>query len=117
MKHGGVPGLSVGLIRHGEVVWHRGFGVKNVQTGDLVTDDTVFEAASLSKSVFAYAVLKLVDQAVIDLDRPLSQYLPSLYAPAEDPRLSLITARHVLTHTTGLQNWPDGALKTHFTPG
>jgi len=117
MKDGDVPGLSVGLIRHGEVVWHRGFGVTNVQRGDVVTDDTVFEAASLSKSVFAYAVLKLVDRGVIDLDRPLNQYLPSLYAPADDPRLSLITARHVLTHTTGLQNWPDGALKTHFTPG
>jgi len=117
MKDSGVPGLSVGLIRHGEVVWHRGFGVTNVQTGELVTDDTVFEAASLGKSVFGYAVLKLVDQGVIDLDRPLIQYLPGLYGPADDPRLSLITGRHVLRHTTGLQNWPDGALKTYFTPG
>jgi CubicO group peptidase (beta-lactamase class C family) len=117
MKDGDVPGLSVGLIRHGEVVWHRGFGVTNVQTRELVTDDTIFEAASLGKSVFAYAVLKLVDQGVIDLDRPLSDYVPGLYGPAVDPRLNLITARHVLTHTTGLPNWPDGALKTYFTPG
>ena len=117
MKDGDVPGLSVGLIRHGEVVWHRGFGVTNVQTRELVTDDTVFEAASLSKPVFAYAVLKLVDRGVLDLDRPLNQYQPDLYASAADPQLGLITARHVLTHTTGLQNWPDGALKTYFTPG
>lgn len=117
MKDGDVPGLSVGLIRHGEVVWHRGFGVTNVQTRQLVSDDTVFEAASLSKSVFAYAVLKLVDQGVLDLDRPLDRYLPGLYGRADDPRLRLITARHVLTHTTGLRNWSDGALKIYFTPG
>jgi CubicO group peptidase (beta-lactamase class C family) len=117
MKDGDVPGLSVALIRHGEVVWHRGFGVTNVQTGASVTDDTVFEAASLSKPVFAYAVLKLVDRGVIDLDRPLKQYLPGLYGSADDPRLGLITARDVLRHTTGLQNWPNGALKTFFTPG
>jgi CubicO group peptidase (beta-lactamase class C family) len=117
MKDGDVPGLSVAVIRHGEVIWHRGFGVTNVQTGALVTGDTVFEAASLGKPVFAYAVLKLVDQGVIDLDRPLDQYLPGLYGPAGDPRLGLITPRHVLTHTTGLQNWPAGELKTYFTPG
>ena len=117
MADGDVPGLSVALIRHGDIVWHRGFGVTNAQTGTLVTDDTVFEAASLSKSVFAYAVLKLVDRGVIDLDRPLERYLPGLYGSADDPRLRLITARDVLRHTTGLQNWPDGALKTYFTPG
>lgn len=117
MKEGDVPGLSVGLIRHGEVVWHRGFGAANAQTKALVSDDTVFEAASLSKPVFAYAALKLVDQGVIDLDRPLIEYLPNVYGTAADPRLRLITPRHVLTHTTGLENWPRGALTTHFTPG
>ncbi len=55
MKEANVPGLSVALLRDGELVWQRGFGLKNAQTGDPVTDATVFEAASLSKPVFAYA--------------------------------------------------------------
>lgn len=117
MKAGEVPGLSVGLIRNGTLAWHRGFGVANVTTGEAVTDDTVFEAASLSKCVFAYAVLRLADAGRFDLDRPLIRYLPGIYGASDDPRLNLITARHVLTHTTGLQNWPQGTLKTYFTPG
>src|SRR5262245_5510500 len=119
MKDGDVPGLSIALLRDGELVWRHGFGVKNTKTNEPVTDDTVFEAASLSKPVFAYAVLKLFDAGKFDLDKPLNQYLPGNYDVGEDPRLGQITARHVLSHTTGFPNWrPRGrALKIHFTPG
>jgi len=117
MKEGGVPGLSIALARNGELVWHRGFGVKSVKTNEPVNDDTVFEAASLSKPVFAYAVLKLVDAGKFDLDKPLNQYLPGDYDVGDDPRLGQITARRVLSHTTGFPNWRSGALKIHFTPG
>ncbi|MGH7595410.1 MAG: serine hydrolase, partial [bacterium] len=61
MQDGDVPGLSIALIRDAKLAWHHGFGVKNAETKAPVTDSTVFEAASLSKPVFAYAVLKLVD--------------------------------------------------------
>jgi len=64
----------------------------------------VFEAASLSKPVMAYAVLKLADAGKLDLDKPLSQYLDKPYID-NDERLNLITARRVLTHTTGFPNW------------
>ena len=119
MKEGDVPGLSIALLRDGELVWHHGFGVKNTKTNEPVTDDTVFEAASLSKPVFAYAVLKLLDVGKFDLDKPLNQYLPGNYDVGEDQRLSQITARHVLSHTPGFPNWrpQGGALKIHFTPG
>src|SRR5215831_16691210 len=119
MKDGDVPGLSIGLLRDGELVWHHGFGVKNTKTNEPVNDDTVFEAASLSKPVFAYAVLKLFDAGKFDLDKPLNQYLPGNYDVGEDPRLGQITARRVLSHTTGFPNWrpPGAALKIHFTPG
>jgi CubicO group peptidase (beta-lactamase class C family) len=118
MSDGDVPGLSIALIRNSKVVWHRGFGVKNAATKEPVDDGTVFEAASLSKPVFAYAVLKLVDRGVLDLDTPLVKYLPGAYVEG-DERLKLITARMVLTHTTGFPNWrPRGEpLKIHFTPG
>jgi CubicO group peptidase (beta-lactamase class C family) len=119
MKEADVPGMSMALVRKGEVVWLHNFGVKNSNTKQPVTDDTVFEAASLSKPVFAYALLKLVDAGKFDLDKPLNQYLPGNYDCGDDPRLGQITARRVLSHTTGFPNWRGGdpALKIFFTPG
>ncbi|MDQ3804229.1 MAG: serine hydrolase [Acidobacteriota bacterium] len=115
-----VPGLSIALVRGGELAWHRGFGVRSAALKDAVRDDTVFEAASLSKPVFAYAVLKLVDAGKLDLDAPLNKYLPGNYDVGEDARLGRVTARRVLSHTAGFPNWrPRGeaGLKIHFTPG
>lgn len=120
MTEGDVPGLSIALVRDARLVWYRGFGVRNAATKEPVTDETVFEAASLSKPVFAYAVLKLVDSGKLDLDTPLNKYLPDTYDVGADARLNQITARRVLSHTTGFPNWrPRGAdtLKIHFTPG
>jgi CubicO group peptidase (beta-lactamase class C family) len=118
MKEGDVPGLSIALIRDGRVAWHRGFGVKNADTKEPVSDSTVFEAASLSKPVFAYAVLRLADSGKLELDKPLATYLPEPYV-RNDGRINLITARMVLDHTTGFQNevTPGRPLKIYFTPG
>jgi CubicO group peptidase (beta-lactamase class C family) len=118
MKEGDVPGLSIVLIRDARVAWHKGFGVKNADTKEPVRDSTVFEAASLSKPVFAYAVLKLVDGGQLELDKPLATYLPGAYVH-NDERINLITARMVLDHTTGFQNEaaPGRPLKIYFTPG
>ncbi|HKY04838.1 MAG TPA: serine hydrolase domain-containing protein, partial [Blastocatellia bacterium] len=118
MGKAAVPGLSVALVRDGRVAWHKGFGVMNAATGAPVTDQTIFSAASLSKPVVAYAVLKLADAGKIDLDAPLSKYLPKPYIEG-DERLSRITARRALSHTTGFPNWrPQGKpLVIHFTPG
>ena len=118
MKDADVAGLGIGLLRDGELVWQHGFGVKNSKTKEPVDDTTVFEAASLSKPVFACAVLKLVDEGKFGLDKPLNQYLPGNYDVGEDARLGKITARLVLSHTTGFPNWRTGGkLKIHFTPG
>jgi CubicO group peptidase (beta-lactamase class C family) len=118
MKDAYVPGLSIAIIRNGKVLWHHGFGVKNTETKEPINDNTVFEAASLSKTVFAYAVLKLVENGKLDLDTPLNKYLPATYIE-NDNRLSQITARRVMSHTTGFPNWrPNGkALQIYFTPG
>jgi CubicO group peptidase (beta-lactamase class C family) len=118
MKESDVPGMSIAVIRNGRVAWHNNFGVKNVKSGQPVDDNTVFEAASLSKPVFAYAVLKLVEQGKIGLDVPLTTYLAKAYID-NDQRLEKITARFVLSHRTGFPNWRgDGnPLTIHFTPG
>ncbi len=99
-----VPGVGIAVVDGGEVVWSRPFGVTNALTRAPVDARTVFETASLSKPVFAYLVLQLVDQELLDLDRPLVQYRRMDYL-AEHPWIDLITARDVLRHSTGLPNW------------
>ena len=89
-------------------------------TGDKVDSNTLFEAASITKPVFAFAVQRLAERGVIDLDKPLWLYLP--YPDiAYDERYKLITAKHVLTHRTGFPNWrsmnESGKLDIKFTPG
>jgi len=111
-----IPGMSVAVIKDSKVVYHRGLGVKNTLTQESVTDDTVFEAASMTKPVCAYIVLRLVDRGVLKLDTPLYTYLP--YEDiAYDDRYKLITARMVLTHRSGFPNWRNGKLDIKFTPG
>jgi len=117
MKKDGVPGLAIAVIRGGKTTWVHGFGVKEVKTGQPVTGETVFEAASLSKPVFTYGVLKLVEQGKLGLDVPLTTYLPKPFV-AGDERLAKITARIVLSHRTGFPNWPnDDGVSIYFTPG
>ncbi len=115
MRKDNVPGLSLALIRNGRMDCAKSFGVKD---GDApVTNGTTFEAASLSKVVFAYAVLKLADQGKINLDAPLQDYLDAPYIEG-DPRINKITARLVLSHRTGFPNWrPKEGLTIHFEPG
>lgn len=119
-KYYTIPGVSLALIKDGMVVYHKTYGVKNAQTGEKVDDNTLFEAASVTKPVFAFAVERLAERGIINLDKPLYQYLP--YPDIEsDERYKLITARHVLTHRTGFPNWrsmnADGKLNIMFTPG
>ena len=118
MKDAQVPGVSIAIIKDGKVFWRRGFGVKNVASKEPVDTDTVFEAASTSKPVFAYAAMKLCERGVLDLDTPLTKYTSERFLEG-DPRLDLITARHVLSHTTGFPNFRSKAkpLAIHFTPG
>ncbi|MEP7371827.1 MAG: serine hydrolase [Chitinophagaceae bacterium] len=120
MKEADIPGLSAALIRNGKLAWRKNFGVANAETNEPVTDETIFEAASLSKIVTAYAALQLVDQGKLDLDKPLNQYLGNNYDAGDDKRINLITARHVLTHSTGFPNWrprDSTILPILFTPG
>jgi CubicO group peptidase (beta-lactamase class C family) len=118
MAQADVAGLSVALVRDFEVAWQRGFGHADATTGAPVTPDTVFQAASVSKPLFAYTVLKACADGLLDLETPLSDYLPEPYIP-DDPRLGRITARHVLGHTPGFPNWrpKDGDLRIHFAAG
>ena len=74
MERAEVPGLSIAIIRDAEIIWHGAYGVKKIGTGETINDSTIFQAASLSKTLFAYAVLKMVEKGELDLDIPLSDY-------------------------------------------
>jgi CubicO group peptidase (beta-lactamase class C family) len=113
-----VPGVSMALVAEGRLLWRGAFGVKDYASKAPVDHDTVFEAGSVSKTVFAYVVMKLCEKGVFDLDAPLTKYTPDRFL-AGDPRLDRITVRHVLSHTSGFQNWRSvtDPLKIQFTPG
>lgn len=119
MDWANVPGLAIAVLKNGKTSWSRGFGIVKAGESTPVTTSTLFGAASLSKPVFAYAILRMRDEKLIDLDRPLWNYLPYEDLPAVD-NSKLITARHVLSHSSGLQNWRFGQslkLEFAFKPG
>lgn len=115
-----IPGVSLALIKDGKLVYHKTYGVENTISMEKVDSTSLFEAASITKPVFSFAVERLAERGIIDLDKPLYLYLP--YEDiAYDERYKLITARHVLTHRTGFPNWrwmnADQKLNLLFTPG
>jgi CubicO group peptidase (beta-lactamase class C family) len=110
-----LPGLSMAVMKRGSLAWSWSYGVLNANTGEAVRPDTLFEAASMSKPVFAYAVLQLAEQGRIDMDRPLVSYLKPSYFP-NDPLIDQVTARHVLTHSAGFADWGDERDPTSFKP-
>lgn len=130
-------GLAIAVIDNGKVGYTQAYGIRNAK-GDPLTPDTVMYGASLTKAVFAYTVLQLVDQGKLTLDTPLPDLLdkplpdydpkaihPSKYGPykdlAKEPRWRQITPRMALTHSTGFANFswlePDQKLRIHFDPG
>jgi CubicO group peptidase (beta-lactamase class C family) len=101
-----VPGMASAIIRDGRLHGYVCCGRRSAQALAPVDEHTVFEAASLSKPVFAHAVLQLVDQEHLSLDAPLGDYL-SNYVPTDD-RVSSITPRHVLSHRCGFRSQAHG---------
>ncbi|MFO1340906.1 MAG: serine hydrolase [Burkholderiaceae bacterium] len=117
-----VPGLAIALVRDRQVVWSKGYGLRAAGGGEAVTPDTVFEAASMSKPILAMLAMQLVDAKRLDLDRPMVAYGPNVLVP-DQPEKRLVTARMLLSHTSGYPNWRpggeerEGPLPLLFTPG
>lgn len=116
MESADIPGLSLAIIEDGKLTSVKAYGVRDTATGEPVTIDTVFQAASLSKPVFAYLVFRLVEKGLLDLDQPLADHLP--YPRLKhDQRYKKITARMILSHSAGLPNWGGTPLEMRFDPG
>jgi CubicO group peptidase (beta-lactamase class C family) len=102
-----VPGVSIAIVRDRKVAWTRVWGVADAGatgTAAPVTDTTLFEAASMTKPVFAATVLKLAEEGRLDLDAAV----PDVGTLPSQPERSKITPRMVLSHTSGLPNWRKG---------
>lgn len=95
-------GLALGVVRGGELAHFRGHGVADPVTGVPVTPDTVFRIASITKTFTAVAVMQLVEQGLLDLDRPAGEFLRAFRLVPGRPGLRPPTLRHLLTHTAGL---------------
>lgn len=104
MAENPMPGLSFALINDGEIVYRINKGFASLEDSIPVTNQTIFEGASISKPVFAYFVMTFVEEGKLDLDKPLytSYPHPDLL---DDPRHKLLTARMLLSHQGGLPNW------------
>jgi CubicO group peptidase (beta-lactamase class C family) len=96
------PGLAVALVHQGQVVWAAGYGMADPATGQPVTASTRFQAASLSKPVTAWGVLRLVESGRIGLDEPVLGRLRRWRLPPSPLGADGITVRRLLSHTAGL---------------
>ncbi len=94
-----VPGVAVGIF-DGEEVEFAGFGITNIETGQPVAPETLFQLGSISKIFTATLAMSLVDDGLLELDTPIVTYVPELVLADADAR-ERITARHLLTHTAG----------------
>lgn len=98
------PGFAMCVVKDGQVVYNKGFGQADVASNRSVTPQSVFLQASISKSGTAIAVMQLVEQGKIDLDKTVTTYLP--YFTMADARYKEITVRMVLSHRAGLPDTP-----------
>ena len=130
MAAAGVTGLGLAILNDNRIVYIKMFGFRNKARSELLDENTVMRGASLSKAVFSYLVLQLVQEGVLDLDKPLCRYFDKPLPEyddfrdlSSDDRWRSITARMCLSHTTGFPNlrWlnPRGnrKLEIFFTPG
>jgi CubicO group peptidase (beta-lactamase class C family) len=102
MEHFHTPGVSIGVVNNYRIEWARGFGVKEWGKSEPVSETTLFQAGSISKPIFALAVMRLVQEKKLDLDEDVNHYLTSWKVPANGSWQPRITLRQLLSHTSGL---------------
>jgi len=123
-----VTGCGIAIFHGRKIAYLKAYGMRDAEKGLPLTPDSVMTSASLSKAAFATVVLRLVQEGVLDLNKPIYQYLPKplpeypTYADlAGDDRYKKLTLRILLSHTSGFPNWrafeDDRKLKIHFEPG
>jgi len=128
MHAGEVTGVSVAILNDGKVAYLKTYGVRDKEKNLPLTENSVMTGASFTKVAFAYMVMQLIQEKILDLDKPVYQYLPKPLPDypgyeelASDSRYKQLTARMLLSHTSGFANLrflePDRKLRIHFQPG
>jgi CubicO group peptidase (beta-lactamase class C family) len=114
MKLYGIPSCNIALVQDKEVVWTEAYGYADVASGRVLTVDTPMSVQSITKSVTAWGVMRLIEKGLIDLDAPVSEYLTSWHFPLTDYPTDKITVRQFLSHTAGM---PLGDFTKIYSPG
>jgi CubicO group peptidase (beta-lactamase class C family) len=97
-----LPGLAVGVVHDGSLVYGKGFGLADVRAQRPATTDTVFRIASITKTFTAIGLMQLWEQSKFQLDDPVNDYLITYKVQHRDPQAPRVTFRHLLTHTSGI---------------
>jgi len=97
-----MPGAAVAVMRDGKIMRAQGYGLANVELNVPVRPETIFQSGSMGKQFTAFAVMLLVEDGKIGLEDKISKYLGDV-----PPAWSNITIRHLLTHTSGMTDYPD----------
>ena len=100
MNQYNIPGLSIGIVKQGEILYTKGYGVRSIETLEYVTENSVFHTASISKLFTAAAIMHLIEQNTISLDTKLIEVIPDL--KYTDNRIKEVTIKNLLNHTSGL---------------
>lgn len=102
MKENQITGLSLALVDDQKIIWTLNLGYANLENKTPVTSDTLFRIGSISKLFTATAIMQLVEQGKIDLDKPLPTYIPEFSMKTKFPDARPITIRSIMTHSSGL---------------
>lgn len=97
MSDANTPGASIAIVRDGQIVWTKGLGVANVETGQPVTPETLFRLGSTTKMFTAAALIQLAEEGKLKVNAPVGDCIPGLHA-----RIAALTPHQLLTHTAGL---------------
>lgn len=96
------PGLTVALVENCQIAWVRNYGKADVKTATLISSETIFQTGSISKTLTAWGVMKLVEKGKINLDDPIEKHLKRWKLPESQFDKSEVTIRRLLNHTAGI---------------
>lgn len=113
MKDYDIPGVNIALIQKGETTWTKAYGYADLEAGRKMTTDTHCRVESISKSVTAWGVMKLIQNGKIELDNPVVSYIKNWEFPKSEFPEGKVTVRQLLSHSAGM---PLGTIGVRYSP-
>ncbi|HYE08555.1 MAG TPA: serine hydrolase [Patescibacteria group bacterium] len=100
MGDNSIPGIAVGIVLDGKLAYTKGFGVKNIENHDLITEESMFHSASISKTFVTTSLIQLQERGLVDINKFVTEYLP--YLKLKDERFKKITVKQMMSHLSGM---------------